>query len=156
MTEFALFGVADYAPSQESSAVIPESSLASVVRLRSLSNSTASVLSSISSAVLSGSGEVPQIDAVMVSATGVGFPGHIWIGGEGIRLAIGVTLDAGGGEIVAAVDDVPIFGSGATLVDALDDLRVALVEHLDTLNAVDELSDELKAQRDYLRLHLAT
>ena len=51
------------------------------------------------------------------------------------------------------VTDLPtgIFGSGSDLNAAIRDFYVAAAEHLDVLERQDELSDELAAQREYLR-----
>ena len=85
-----------------------------------------------------------------------GFPSRVWLGGPDIQRPIPVSLHTGDGEILASIsDDVPIHGVGATFTDALTDLRAALTDHLRTLTATDDLTDDLKAQREYLRAHLA-
>jgi hypothetical protein len=47
-----------------------------------------------------------------------------------------------------------IHGVGETPTDALADFRRAAVEHLDVLERQEALSEDLVAQRDYLRLRL--
>jgi hypothetical protein len=131
------------------------STAASTVRLRAISASFESTLQSIGNLGIYERSEAVAPRRLGV-AVGPSFPARVWIGGRGIRQGIPVDLRTGDGEIVAAVgDDVPVFGVGTTFVEAIEDLRAALSDHLQLLNATDELTDDLRSQRDYLRLRLA-
>lgn len=90
------------------------------------------------------------------SGTTEGFAGSWWINGREIRYPIHVTLEPADGEILAQNPDTGIFGVGSTPAEALEDLRLALVDHYWILvNAEDAIFDDLRAQREFLTSHLA-
>ena len=48
-----------------------------------------------------------------------------------------------------------IFGSGDTAAEAVDDFRIAIRDHLETLEEEDALAEPLRWQLDYLRARIA-
>jgi len=90
------------------------------------------------------------------SGTTKGFAASWWINGREIRFPMHVTLEPADGEILAQNPDTGIFGVAGTPAEALEDLRVALVDHYRILvNAGDAIFDDLRAQREFLTSHLA-
>lgn len=81
--------------------------------------------------------------------------GHHWLsGGDLIRPLLAELSSATRGQIVASEPRTGIHGVGHTPAEAISDLRLALAEHLEVLEASEPLSDELQVQLKVLRAHL--
>lgn len=78
-----------------------------------------------------------------------------WLGGPGFVRPVYANLEIDRDNVVALEATTGIFGVGPTLADAVTDLRAALAEHRDVLRSEDKLSEELSAQLQFLRTHLA-
>lgn len=99
----------------------------------------------------------PTASSEYVDAGAFAIQGKYWIAGPNVRRPIPAQLDVSPGPyFTLANPDTGIFGSGETVVLAVEDLRSALVDHLRVLaDQGDALSEELRQQRDYLIDHLS-
>ncbi len=80
--------------------------------------------------------------------------GRVWLAGGGLSAPVRVRIEAEDGSFYAEEPTTGVFGAGATVAAALDDLRAALREHLDVLQAEEHLSEELQRQLRFLRQHV--
>ncbi|WP_395659141.1 hypothetical protein [Nocardioides sp.] len=83
--------------------------------------------------------------------------GQHWLSGDAILQPVRVELSApGDGALIAREPSTGIHGVGSSPSAALNDLRAALVEHLELLEAAPALSDDLSRQLTFLRAHVRT
>jgi predicted RNase H-like HicB family nuclease len=94
-----------------------------------------------------------QYMSVRVSGS-TSYAGEYWLGGRGLLRPVRARIEASDGLLMAVEDTTGIFGAGASLADAVEDLRAALTEHYAILSASSELSDDLADQLEFLRQHL--
>jgi len=81
--------------------------------------------------------------------------GRVWLGGRDLLQPVEAQLEVLGVSAVSATErQTGIFGAGDDVAAALEDLRSALREHLELLETESQLSEELEAQRAFLRSHL--
>lgn len=82
--------------------------------------------------------------------------GRVWLAGAGLKLPVAVAIDGlPGGSVVALQQHTGIHGVGASLHEALDDIRAAMRDHERILTEAPALSEDLREQLAFLRLHLA-
>ena len=80
--------------------------------------------------------------------------GLFWLAGDRLIQPVRVLVERGSGSFVATEPQTGVFGVGPTFAAAVNDLRAALVEHLEVLRAEEALSEELDQQLAFLRSHL--
>lgn len=79
--------------------------------------------------------------------------GSYWLAGGEIINPVRALVEQGS-AFVATEAQTGLFGVGPTFAAAVNDLRAALVEHLEVLSADDALADDLRRQLAFLRSHL--
>lgn len=78
-----------------------------------------------------------------------------WMSGEGLVRPVQVRLERASTDVFTATEPTTgIHGAGPDLGAAVDDLRLAMREHLDVLQEAESLSAELATQLEFLRRHL--
>lgn len=78
-----------------------------------------------------------------------------WLAGDDLIQPVLAQIQVDGDDLLATEPVTGIYGVGSDLAEAVNDLRSALRDHFVVLNdESSSLSDDLRIQRDWLRVHL--